>query len=73
MSIEFQFKRDLVKSFRFGDLSELLWGLQDMWRHTTHTWLNYGRRRATRGSGGGPWTRYGRTCGPSRSCRASAA
>jgi hypothetical protein len=39
--IEFQFKRDEVKSFRFGDLSELLWGLQDMWRHATHTWLNY--------------------------------
>jgi hypothetical protein len=40
--IEFQFKRDEVKSFRFGDLSELLWGLQDMWRHATHTWLKYG-------------------------------
>jgi hypothetical protein len=39
--IEFQYKRDLVKSFRFCDLSELLWGLQDMWQHATHTWLNY--------------------------------
>jgi hypothetical protein len=41
--IEFQFKRDVVKSFRFSDPSELLWGLQDMWRHATHTWMAYRR------------------------------
>ncbi|MBO0690137.1 MAG: hypothetical protein J2P40_11290 [Candidatus Dormibacteraeota bacterium] len=30
-----------MRSFRLGALSELLSGLQDMWRHVTHTWLNY--------------------------------
>lgn len=36
-----QFKRDLIESFQFDGLADVLWGVQDLWRYATHRWLTY--------------------------------
>lgn len=46
--LEFQFKRELIKSFQFDGPTQVLWGMQDFWHYATHKWLTYRTPTRTR-------------------------
>lgn len=46
--LEFEFKRDLIKSFQSTGPAEVLWGMQDLWHYATHRWLTYRTPTRTR-------------------------